>query len=306
MARTEQGSELTEEHRLAQTALVAAFLTRFLAAWPILDPTRLDATTPSWLSVVLPLIRGVRQESADLATDYYREFRELDNPGIEPATIEPVFTGHPPGTYRAPSRPDLPPRIEEVFDGLTPDQGKLVKPRIDWSDWDKAAETSMRVTGPVGQKQRAKARVRFRDAQDAALAEASGAAARQVRVGERQTLLRAVAADSVMKGWIRVTDADPCAFCAMLASRGPVYKRGSFSRKDPRFTGPGTAKVHDNCGCSIEPVYSTDTGWPGQNKELQRLWNRHIRGRYSGKDALNAWRRLYEERQREARREAAA
>lgn len=306
MARTAQGTRLTEEHRLAQNALVAAFLIRFLAVWPILDPTRLDATTPVWIDAVTRLIRASRQESADLATDYYRDFRELDNPGIEPATIEPVFTGHRPGEYRAPTRPELPPRVEAVFDGLTPDQGKLVKPRIDWSEWDKAAETSMRVTGPVGQKQRAKVRVRFRDAQDASLVEAAGAASRQVRVGERQTLLRTVAQDSVARGWIRVTDADPCAFCAMLASRGPVYKKNTFSRVDPRFTGPGTAKVHDNCGCSIEPVFSTDTGWPGRSKEFRALWNRHIRGKYSGKDALNAWRRLIEQMQRDARRDAAA
>lgn len=306
MARTAEGTRATEEHRLAQNALVAAFLARFLAAWPMLDPARLDETTPGWLDVVTRLIRGARQESADLAVDYYRSFREIDNPDIAPATIEPVFTGHVPGEYRAPSRPVLPPRIERVFDGPAPDQGRLVKPRIDWSEWDKAAETSMRVTGPVGQKQRAKTRVRFRDAQDASLVDASGAAARQVRVGERQTLLRTVAEDTVVQGWIRVTDADPCYFCAMLASRGPVYKRGSFSRSDPRYTGPGTAKVHDHCACTVEPVYSTDTGWPGQSRELQRLWNRHIRGRYSGREAINAWRRLYEQRQRELRRETAA
>lgn len=306
MARTPEGRRLTEVHRQAQNTLVAQFLSRFLAAWPMLDPTRLDETTPIWLRTVTELIADARQESADEAIDYYRSFAETDNPDIEPVEIEPVFIGSRPGARRAQERGPLPRRIERVFDEVDETAPKLVKPRIDWSDWDKAAETSMRVTGPVGQKQRAKNRVQFRDAQNASLVEASGAAARQVRAGERQALLRTVAADSRMQGWIRVTDADPCAFCAMLASRGPVYKRNTFSRSDPRFTGPGTAKVHDHCACSIEPVYSSDTEWPGVGKQMQELWNDHIRGKYSGRDALNAWRRLYEARQREAARENVA
>ena len=310
MARTDRGRRLTEQHRLTQSSIVAAFLARFLGVWPMLDPTRLDETTPVWLGAVLPMIADARQQSADEAVDYYRRFAELDNPGLAPVEIEPVFSGSRPGSRREVDRPVvLPRRIERVFDApVEPGStaGRLVKPRIDWSEWDKAAETSMRVTGPVGQKQRARSRVRFKDAQDASLVEAAGAAMRQVRVGERQTLLRTVAADTRTKGWIRVTDSDPCAFCAMLASRGPVYKKDSASRSDPRFAGPGSAKVHDNCACTLEPVYATDTGWPGRAKEFQKLWNDNIRGRYSGRDAINAWRRLYEARQREARREAVA
>jgi hypothetical protein len=41
-------------------------------------------------------------------------------------------------------------------------------------------------------------------------------------------------------------------------------------------------------------VYSDQTEWPGRGKEFQQLWNDHIQGRYSGKDAINAYRRLIE------------
>lgn len=45
-------------------------------------------------------------------------------------------------------------------------------------------------------------------------------------------------------GYRRVTDGKPCAFCAMLASRGPVY-----SEETAFF------ESHHHCGCSAEIVY---------------------------------------------------
>lgn len=70
-------SRLTEAHRLAQTRLGAATVADMLAAWRLVDPKALDATTPEWLRVAVRLIAGRRQESAELAAAYMRAFRLL-------------------------------------------------------------------------------------------------------------------------------------------------------------------------------------------------------------------------------------
>ena len=284
------GPELAEAHRRAQSGIVAAFLTRFLALWPLLDPNRLDETSPGWVSAVMELIGSYRRQSADLATDYYRAAREQDPTGLDPVRIAPEFTVPDLSVVRTPDRPELPPRIARVFDAVddtAPRLGRLVAPKIDWSDWDRAARNSLTVTGPVSQK--AKTARRDPQGRDKSLVESSGAASRHVRAGERETLLRLVEDDVEALGWMRVTDGDPCAFCAMLASRGPIYKQGSFDR----------AQVHDACGCSLMPVWSTDTGWPGRGKEFERLWRRSTRG-LTGKDAIAAFRRALARQRRDA------
>lgn len=54
--------------------------------------------------------------------------------------------------------------------------------------------------------------------------------------------------------WRRVTDGKPCGFCAMLASRGPVYRSEATAR------GAG-GRYHDHCGCTVEPHYGSFAEW---------------------------------------------
>lgn len=79
----------------------------------------------------------------------------------------------------------------------------------------------------------------------------SGMVRRQVLSGGRMLIDRTTAGDSQAIGWRRVTDGNPCAFCAMLASRGPVY--GSAERADS-VAGSGL-RYHSHCGCTAEIVY---------------------------------------------------
>ncbi len=84
--------------------------------------------------------------------------------------------------------------------------------------------------------------------------------------------------------WRRVTDGNPCGFCAMLASRGPVYtseesasriggrgkaidptaprKRGGQA-KGVRARGKGKLgdKFHTRCGCTVEPFEGDPADW---------------------------------------------
>lgn len=53
--------------------------------------------------------------------------------------------------------------------------------------------------------------------------------------------------------WRRVTDGHPCAFCAMLASRGPVYAEDTVD-----------FEAHSKCGCTAEISFETADEWVRQ------------------------------------------
>jgi hypothetical protein len=86
---------------------------------------------------------------------------------------------------------------------------------------------------------------------------ASGTATRLALNGGRETISRSVEADEEALGWVRIPDADPCAFCRTLASRGEVYKSEETAgrRANRRFEGLGEFKFHDHCGCTVVPTY---------------------------------------------------
>lgn len=156
--------------------------------------------------------------------------------------------------------------------------------------------TSLIVTGPVAIKRAMTRLVPLTTAVRNAEALSSGAAIRHVLNGGRDTLDANIRRDRRSLGFVRVTDASPCWFCAMLASRGPVYKAESFSAADARFQGFGAHKVHDNCGCMIEPVFSDETRWPGRAREFRELWNEVATRKLRPDLARDAFREAYEAR----------
>lgn len=84
-----------------------------------------------------------------------------------------------------------------------------------------------------------------------ALTKYTGIMRRQVLSGGRLLIDQTTKADSGAIGWRRVSDGNPCAFCAMLVGRGPVY--GS-SAKASSIGGNGL-RYHGHCGCTAEVVY---------------------------------------------------
>jgi hypothetical protein len=98
----------------------------------------------------------------------------------------------------------------------------------------------------------------------------------------------AVEKDKRAKRWARKTSGDPCAFCAMLASRGFVYR----SEASAGF------KAHPNCHCTAVVRFDTSTQLPELNAYFKSQWPIVTKG-YSGNDALNAWRRwIYRQRKK--------
>lgn len=249
MATTVTGAELTEQHRRAQLALRSGFMRELVRLWPLIDLDRLDETAAEWIGFVTDLILTWRMQSVDRALSYYDEFRRAEIGAPLPNR----------GNYRSLAKPEL-----------------------------AAIRTSLLVTGPVGVKSRIGKGINPRIAKAKALVDVSGAASRHVLNGGRQLITEAVVKDKVALGFIRVTDDDPCAFCAMLAARGPVYhsKETAFRTTErSRKRGPGK-EYHDHCGCSAEAVFSGDAEWPGRAREFAQLYKDHAKGKPNPRKAF--------------------
>lgn len=128
-----------------------------------------------------------------------------------------------------------------------------------------------------------------------ALTTTLGTAARLAAAGGRTTTVGTVLHDPETVGWYRVTDGNPCYFCALLASRGVVYKAHSFDSSDARFHGPGEFKVHNNCGCDAAPAFRDGPPLPDVTSEARRVYNDSTGG-MPNKDRLQAFRKAWDAR----------
>lgn len=185
-------------------------------------------------------------------------------------------------------------------------QAKAFRATASLGTIDEGVAKSLKAVGPFDYMNKASAIERLDispTAKKALLVEAkqttstaiAAATIRHVQAGSRQTIHDNAAADRVALGWVRVTKAKPCAFCVMLASRGVHYRafsEQSFVDSNARFSGEGDAKVHDNCGCTLKPVFELE-GDPiiERNQQWVDLWERWGAG---GGDATRRFRRAYD------------
>lgn len=121
-------------------------------------------------------------------------------------------------------------------------------------------------------RRQATSEIAVRRAFQTALTESARSAQRLALDGGRDTLQNAIRTDQRALGHARATSGSPCHFCAMLASRGPVYGDDSFARSNARFSGSGRMKVHNGCHCTSEPVFHRDADWPTGAKKFADKW----------------------------------
>lgn len=126
-----------------------------------------------------------------------------------------------------------------------------------------AAATSLLVTGPITVKSSLTRGLTLDRAADVARTRVAGTAFRHVLEGGRSTISDSIEADRQAHGYARATSGSPCHFCAMIASRGPVFKD----------EGSGAFQAHDHCSCTLEPVYRRDAAWPAGSQRYRELWN---------------------------------
>ena len=144
-------------------------------------------------------------------------------------------------------------------------EGFLVAPTLVTPEVGQIA-TSLRVTGPVAFK-RQMAVSGLEDAARRVMTQhATGAARRLILTGARESVAETVARSTQIRGYRRVTSGSPCSFCAMLASRGGVYKSEATAGRGQQW--------HDHCSCTTEPLYARDTSpvpFAGEWEQAKRI-----------------------------------
>lgn len=100
----------------------------------------------------------------------------------------------------------------------------------------------------------------------------------------RDTLTGAVQADRKAKGWARVPEPGCCSFCALLATRGAVYR----SQQTASFLS------HDHCRCVPEPIFN-EYEPTAQIRQWQSLYQQAKRTAKGPKATRLAFRQLVEQ-----------
>lgn len=237
-----EAARLTDAYRIDQARIAGQAAARVAAAVDaILDPGALDASFQQFLTVARAQIAAGQVEAASRAVRYFLAHRH-------------ALIGA-----------DVP-----LLDGLV---REIVLNEAQLT-------ISMSVTGPIAVKRQLLAGAPVETAMARARTATAGAAYRMVANAARDTLMRNVERDRYALGFRRVTDGNPCAFCAMLAGRGAVYtsKEAAIGRG---------SRYHDFCGCTVEAVYRRDQPPPPGQERFADMWAE------SGARTLADFRRWY-------------
>jgi hypothetical protein len=224
-------------------------------------------------------------------------------------TTEPVAAGETEDVIGAPGAPSEPSEEDELDRILVEEIEAL---REEEERLERAAEeelrTALEALGPKNLDRKLKdldldAPANEVDEQRKAAHKQAGArqaaaASRVAMNGARSTLWTHQERDSKALGYVRVSrTGTPCAWCAMLISRGPVYKsERSATLADNAAGYVDGDKYHDNCNCYAVPVFSLEQYAKSSlfrlNREYAQQWPQATQG-LSGKSAVTAWRRFY-------------
>ncbi len=144
-----------------------------------------------------------------------------------------------------------------------------------------AVRTSLLVTGPITVKKATAAGLPIDEASRRGATSSARSALRHSLDGGRSTITSTIEADPVALGWARATSGSPCAFCALMAGRGAVYRSEQSANFEP----------HDGCACQPEPIYRRDAPLPAGSQRYADLYAEAAKG---SDDPLNAFRRAFE------------
>lgn len=243
MADLALARRLTEGHRRAQLGLSALAIRELVQLWPTLDPTRLEETFPRYASAAAALVASRRESSSRLAAAYYQEHR------------------------RALVKPGATPVAAALVGAL--DRDKLIR--------------DLEFAGPIAARKTMSRGITRDRAMRAGLSATAGVLTRYALEGSRETLVSTAQRDPLALGFVRVTDGQPCAFCAMLAGRGAVY----FSEETASF------EPHNRCGCQPEAVFDESTPLPGAGGDYAALYEQ-VKAEKGSTPTLQEFRRAYE------------
>ncbi|ADD43873.1 hypothetical protein [Stackebrandtia nassauensis] len=235
----------------------------------MLDPRRLDATTPLWLPVAEQLVDVYRKTSAEAGLDYYQAHRAAK--GIHaPLPDLAAETGN-----RDAVRTSLivcgPVAIKHATG-----QGATLAEAVHIGETRAEAAAARHVLNGG------------RDSVHAAV-DADAECLGFVRVTDADPCW--LCAMQASRGPVFLSEVS----AVLRRETTPEY--AAFLRANPdggryrgkKFTGR-RVPYHDGCQCTAEPLYSYDAPWPGTGREFDALWQDATKGR-TGADARRAFRR---------------
>lgn len=260
----------TLAHSEDQEQIAASLALKLYPLWAIQRFDQLDRTTPLWSSAVLPNVKTAYLQSQRVTAVYANDVRMASLPEEPPLPMQIP-------DVELPDRVPLPRFDAAHIPSVAQDpvhQPLVVFDEFQLSDVAQSLiingnyEIKAHMPGPED------------ELMYSGLSNSTGAAVRQAMNGGRNATGNVVKFDRKIVGYARVTDADPCFFCALLASRGAVYAKSSFTKggnkrwdgvltkADRHFAPPkdadnnlpdgytNIAKVHNHCRCTLRPVYS--------------------------------------------------
>jgi hypothetical protein len=328
-ARDAEAEAASTAYQAALTRLGVATVADALALWQHVPPQRTPALTGAWLRAAVRIVMTRRGQGRNLAMAYYRLVRALrtgrtiadpyqpDPPYVtlsmlrrEFATLATTPTPAPSADKPADQPPDAgeaePANADHDADRILVEEIENLRREEERRERDAEREAQIILdqlgptlldnktrdldpTAPAGQVDADR-----QDAHAQAGARQAAAAERIAMNGARSTEWATAQSDRRALGYIRVSQSGtPCGWCAMLISRGAVYKSqatAEFSDGD---------KYHDNCHCVAETIWTPAQAGSTRyalNRTYGQQWPQVTAG-LSGKAALRAWRRFIRQQQ---------
>ncbi len=304
-------------YQIALTKIGASVIAEALLLWKReVPPTGGVSAYSSWIRKAVALIMRKRQEARKLARAYIRLERALRT-GYTIADASDKTASVSLNDLRAEFRQAAGPAAADPLPGSS-DNPNIPVEHVPGLDADaerqdreaqQEIQTALGNLGPANLDRKLKGidtdkpasdvDAERQRAHDEAAARQAAAAERIATNAARGELWQTIDKDRRAIGYIRLSrTGTPCGWCAMLISRGPVYKTKRSAENS--IYGDGDL-YHDNCHCYAMPVYSDKEYQTSPlyalNREYQALWPKATQG-LGGKSALTAWRRYIRTTQR--------
>lgn len=261
---------LVARHEEDQEEIARALALALFPLWQIMRFTELDSSLALWLPPALERVETAFLQSQRLTTVFAENVRFASIPLEKPLAFTVADVQIPRG-------------VDSISFQLLPVEPDEVAAKIPRQEFDRA-DVAKTLSIEANYKTKAAMPGPERELMHAASVRASGGAIREALNGGRGVVNEVVKRDRKIIGFARVTDSDPCPLCAILASRGAVYGKGSFISSDKKWKPnpngakdlpdgwTNVAKVHDHCQCTLRPVYAESQAMDEVAEHFAWLW----------------------------------